>query len=183
GLPEISEQPEGVGQPAEARYGAGPAGPEGKRLRGAEAAGEALPRRLRQHQGPRHQGEAALRLQLSVAGAHALMSARSLPFVIAGLVPQLSGLRRGGEYTRSSWYGLAMPSTSFGRRDHEAAGKLVDPKAKPWGDGVWSGEGEFVPRDLATPRIPWRICAFPPCRPGLRPVMTGRFNPASAATC
>jgi hypothetical protein len=30
---------------------------------------------------------------------------------------------------------LAVPSTSFDERNPVVAGKLVDPKAKPWDDG------------------------------------------------
>ena len=39
-------------------------------------------------------------------------------------------------HTQSSWQGLALPSTSFVVQDWVVAGKLVDPKAKPWDDGV-----------------------------------------------
>src|SRR5688572_7631588 len=38
----------------------------------------------------------------------------------------------------SSWQGLALPSTSLLARDEYCPTKLVDPKAKPWDDGVWS---------------------------------------------
>ena len=52
--------------------------------------------------------------------------------VVRGSVAEL-----GGRVPRapSSWQGLALPSTSFVGRDCAVAGKLVDPKAKPWDDG------------------------------------------------
>ena len=40
--------------------------------------------------------------------------------------------------------GLALASTSLEGQDHSVAGKLVDPKAKPWGDGVSGSVNDYA---------------------------------------
>ncbi len=51
--------------------------------------------------------------------------------------------------SQPSWQGLALPSTSFDRRDFAIVGKLVDPKAKPWDDGGVVGGAVPHLRNLA----------------------------------